>query len=320
MISGSLVSKATLNNEDFLKEKDVRVGDYVLVHKAGEIIPEVVAVNLERRKDHLKPFNMIEKCPVCGSQLVRKDGESNHYCVNPNCDGRKLANIIYFASKPCMNIETLGDKLIERLYKLGYVRDILDIYHLKNYKNDLMALDDLGEKSVNVLLDNIEASKNNSLDKVISALGIRYVGGKVAKILAREFKSLDGLLNAKYEDLVVIRDIGDAIALSVVSYVSTNYELVKDLIALGIDPKVEINEDENQIFLNKSVVLTGKLEALTREEASALIEKHGGRAATSVSKQTYLVVAGSDAGSKLTKAKELGIKVINEQEFLEMCK
>ena len=320
MISGSLVSKATLNNEDFLKEKDVRVGDYVLVHKAGEIIPEVVAVNLERRKDHLKPFNMIEKCPVCGSQLVRKDGESNHYCVNPNCDGRKLANIIYFASKPCMNIETLGDKLIERLYKLGYVRDILDIYHLKNYKNDLMALDDLGEKSVNVLLDNIEASKNNSLDKVISALGIRYVGGKVAKILAREFKSLDGLLNAKYEDLVVIRDIGDAIALSVVSYVSTNYELVKDLIALGIDPKVEINEDENQIFLNKSVVLTGKLETLTREEASALIEKHGGRAATSVSKQTYLVVAGSDAGSKLTKARELGIKVINEQEFLEMCK
>ena len=320
MISGSLVSKATLNNEDFLKEKDVRVGDYVLVHKAGEIIPEVVAVNLDRRKEYLKPFNMIEKCPVCGSQLVRKDGESNHYCVNPNCDGRKLANIIYFASKPCMNIETLGDKLIERLYKLGYVRDILDIYHLKNYKNDLMALDDLGEKSVNVLLDNIEASKNNSLDKVISALGIRYVGGKVAKILAREFKSLDGLLNAKYEDLVVIRDIGDAIALSVVSYVSTNYELVKDLIALGIDPKVEINEDENQIFLNKSVVLTGKLETLTREEASALIEKHGGRAATSVSKQTYLVVAGSDAGSKLTKAKELGIKVINEQEFLEMCK
>lgn len=320
MISGSLVSKATLNNEDFLKEKDVRVGDYVLVHKAGEIIPEVVAVNLERRKAELKHFNMIERCPVCGSVLVRKDGESNHYCINDNCDGRKVANIIYFASKPCMNIETLGDKLIERLYKLNYIKDIIDIYHLKDYKNDLMALDDLGEKSVQVLLDNIENSKNNPLDKVIGALGIRYVGGKVAKILAKEFKSLEGLLNAKYEDLVVIRDIGDAIALSVVNFVEKQEKLIRDLIDLGINPIVEINEDENQIFLNKSVVLTGKLETMTREEASALIEAHGGRAATSVSKQTYLVVAGSDAGSKLTKANALGIKVINEQEFLEMCK
>lgn len=320
MISGSLVSKATLNNEDFCKELDVRVGDYVVVHKAGEIIPEVVSVNLNRRKPNLKEFEMVEKCPICGSTLVRRNGESNHYCMNIDCDGRKMANLIYFASKPCMNIETLGEKLIERLYNLGYIKDILDIYDLKKYKNDLIALDDMGEKSVQVLLDNIEASKNNSLDRVICSLGIRYVGGKVAKILAKEFKSLDNLVNAKYEDLVIIRDIGDAIALSIVNYMSVKYELIYDLMKLGINPIVESVDNSNLIFSGKSIVLTGKLETLTREEASSLIEKFGGRAASSVSKSTYMVVAGSDAGSKLTKAQALGIKVINEKEFLEMCK
>ena len=320
MISGSLVSKATLNNEDFCIQKDVRIGDYVVVRKAGEIIPEVVSVNLERRRDNLSPFKMIEVCPSCGSLLTRRPGESNHYCLNPNCNGRKMANIIYFASKPCMNIETLGDKLIERLYSLKYLQDVLDIYKLKEYKNDLINLDDLGEKSVQVLLDNIEESKNNSLDRVICALGIRYVGAKVAKILAKEFKSLDNFMNVKYEDLVVLRDIGDAIATSVVDYLSKKRDFIKELISIGINPIVEINENNNLLFDGKSVVLTGKLETLTREEASAIIEAHGGRAATSVSKSTYLVVAGADAGSKLTKANALGIKVIGEQEFLELVK
>ena len=320
MISGSLVSKATLNNEDFCIQKDVRIGDYVVVRKAGEIIPEVVSVNLERRRDNLSPFKMIEVCPSCGSLLTRRLGESNHYCTNPDCDGRKMANIIYFASKPCMNIETLGDKLIERLYSLKYLQDVLDIYKLKDYKNELINLDDLGEKSVQVLLDNIEESKNNSLDRVICALGIRYVGAKVAKILAKEFKSLDNFMNVKYEDLVVLRDIGDAIATSVVDYLSKKRDFILELIRIGINPKVEINENNNLLFDGKSVVLTGKLETLTREEASAIIEAHGGRAATSVSKSTYLVVAGADAGSKLTKANALGIKVIGEKEFLELVK
>lgn len=320
MISGSLVSKATLNNEDFCIQKDVRIGDYVVVRKAGEIIPEVVSVNIERRREGLAPFKMIDKCPSCGSLLTRRLGESNHYCTNPDCDGRKMANIIYFASKPCMNIETLGDKLIERLYKLYYLKDVLDIYKLKNYKNDLINLDDLGEKSVQVLLDNIEDSKNNSLDRVICALGIRYVGAKVSKILAKEFKSLDNFKCAKYEDLVVLRDIGDAIARSVVAYLEAKSDFIDELISLGINPKVEINENNNLLFDGKSVVLTGKLETLTREEASAIIEAHGGRAATSVSKSTYLVVAGADAGSKLAKATALGIKVIGEKEFLELVK
>ena len=320
MISGSLVSKATLNNEDFCIQKDVRIGDYVLVRKAGEIIPEVVAVNKNRRQDHLLPFKMIEKCPSCGAPLVRKVGESNHYCTNINCDGRIMANIIYFASKPCMNIETLGDKLIERLYNLSYLKDVLDIYKLKDYKEDLINLDDLGEKSVQVLLDNIEESKKNPLDKVICALGIRYVGAKVAKIFAKEFKSLDNFMNAKYEDLVVLRDIGDAIASSVVSFLEAKRDFIEKLISLGINPIIEESASSNLLFDGKSVVLTGKLESLTREEASALIEAHGGRAATSVSKSTYLVVAGADAGSKLTKANALGIKVINEKEFLELVK
>ncbi len=320
MISGSQVSKATLNNEDFCTELDVRIGDYVLVHKAGEIIPEVVSVNKERRRNGLTPFKMIEKCPVCGSNLVRRDGESSHYCINPDCDGRKVASIIYFASKPCMNIETLGEKLVIDLYERGYLKDILDIYELKNKREYLINIDGLGEKSVDTLLLNIENSKNNSLDRVIASLGIRYVGNKVAKILAKEYRNLNNLMFAAYDDLIKIRDIGDAIAYSIENYFSEKIPFVRNLQNYGINPSMEVLDTSDMIFSGKSVVLTGKLESLTREEASALIERFGGKAASSVSKSTYLVVAGSDAGSKLTKAQSLGIKVINEKEFLEMCK
>ncbi len=320
MISGSLVQKATLNNEDFCTELDLRIGDYVLVRKAGEIIPEVVSVNKDRRKDGLEEFKMIENCPSCGSLLVRRENESSHYCINNNCDGRKLASLIYFASKPCMNIETLGEKLVEDLYNRAYLRNITDIYTLYLKRDDLIKIDGLGIKSVDTLLENIEKSKSQSLDRVIAALGIRFVGGKVSKTLAKEFGSLNALKNANFEDLIVIRDIGESIANSVVNYFIENEDLVKSLQMIGIDPTMEKVDNSNMIFSNKSIVLTGKLETLTREEASALIEKFGGKAASSVSKSTYMVVAGSDAGSKLTKAQALGIKVINEQEFLEMCK
>lgn len=320
MISGSLVQKATLNNEDFCTDLDLRIGDYVLVRKAGEIIPEVVSVNLNRRQDGLNPFKMIEKCPVCGSVLVRKDGESSHYCMNIDCDGRKLASLIYYASKPCMNIETLGEKLVEDLYNRGFIKGIIDIYSLKEHRDLLIQIEGLGEKSVDTLLDNIEKSKTQSLDRVIASLGIRFVGGKVSKILAKEFGSLDNLMNASFNDLIIIRDIGDAIANSVVNYFIENNDFIRKLQNIGIDPKMVKEDTSNMIFSNKSIVLTGKLETLTRDEASALIEKFGGKAASSVSKSTYMVVAGSDAGSKLTKAQALGIKVVNEEEFLEMCK
>ena len=320
MISGSLVQKATLNNEDFCTDLDLRIGDYVLVRKAGEIIPEVISVNKNRRQEGLESFKMIERCPICNSILVRREGESSHYCLNNQCDGRRLASLIYYASKPCMNIETLGEKLMEDLYNRGFVRNIIDIYSLKDKRDLLVQIEGMGDKSVDTLLENIEKSKGQSLDKVITSLGIRFVGGKVSKTLAKEFGSLDNLMNASFSDLIVIRDIGDAIANSVVTFFNENIELIRSLQLIGINPIMEKVDNSNLMFANKSIVLTGKLETMTRDEASALIEKFGGKAASSVSKSTFMVVAGSDAGSKLTKAQALGIKVINEQEFLEMCK
>lgn len=316
-ISGSLVQRATLNNEDFCMQKDIRIGDYVVVRKAGEIIPEVVSVNLDRRVDDLTPFKMIEFCPICKQPLLRKKNESLHFCINDKCDGRLMANIIYFASRPCMDIEGLGEKVVEELYNLGYLKKITDIYYLYKHQEQLKQLEGYGEISINNLLENIEKSKNNPLDRVIAALGIRYVGSKVAKILAAEFNSLDNLLNADYDSLNNIRDIGPNISKSVINYITNNKYLIRELQSLGIDPKQDKQNNENLLYSGKAIVLTGKLESLTREEATAIIEKLGGTVTSSVSKKTYMVVCGSDAGSKLTKANQLGIKVINEEQFLQ---
>ena len=228
-----------------------------------------------------------------------------------------MATLIYFASRPCMDIEGLGEKMVEDLYELNYIKKITDIYYLKNYYNDLIKLDGYGEKSIQTLLDSIEKSKQNSLDRVITSLGIRFVGSKVSRILANEFGSLSALQNASFEDLSNIRDIGPSIAASVVSFMKANNDLIEELKALGINPVTEKVNKEGLLYSGKAIVLTGKLESLTREEASKLIEDLGGIATSSVSKKTYMVVAGSDAGSKLTKAQALGIKVINEQEFLK---
>lgn len=319
-ISGSLVQRATLNNEDFCISKDIRIGDYVVVRKAGEIIPEVVSVNLDRRKDGLKPFEMTEVCPICNEKLVRKENESLHFCVNEKCDGKQIANLIYFASRTCMDIEGLGERLIEDLYNLGYVRKITDIYYLDKYYDELIKLEGYGEKSITSLIESINKSKLNSLDKVITSLGIRFVGSKVSKILAKEYGSLDALRNATFLDLSNIKDIGPSIATSVVSFMNANYDLIEELKYIGINPTMEKENKENLLYYGKAIVLTGKLETLTRDEASALIEELGGSATSSVSKKTYMVVAGSDAGSKLTKAISLGIKVINEQQFLDEVK
>lgn len=319
-ISGSLVQRATLNNEDFCISKDIRIGDYVVVRKAGEIIPEVVSVNLDRRADGLKPFEMTEVCPICHEKLVRKENESLHFCVNEKCDGKQIANLIYFASRTCMDIEGLGERLIEDLYNLGYVRKITDIYYLDKYYDELIKLEGYGEKSITSLIESINKSKLNSLDKVITSLGIRFVGSKVSKILAKEYGSLDALRNATFLDLSNIKDIGPSIATSVVSFMNANYDLIEELKYIGINPTMEKENKENLLYYGKAIVLTGKLETLTRDEASALIEELGGSATSSVSKKTYMVVAGSDAGSKLTKAISLGIKVINEQQFLDEVK
>ena len=316
-ISGSLVQRATLNNEDFCIDKDIRIGDYVVVRKAGEIIPEVVSVNLNRRQEGLKPFKMIVNCPICNQPLERKENESLHFCVNENCDGRNIANIIYFASRPCMDIEGLGEKVVEELYDLGYIRKITDIYYLEKHRSAIESLEGYGELSVSNLIKSIEKSKENPLERVIAALGIRYVGAKVSKILAKEFGSLDNLMNATFDLLNNIRDIGPNISNSVINYMENNKELIKELQTIGIDPKVEKIEAADLLYSNKAIVLTGKLETLTREEATKIIEDLGGSVTSSVSKKTFMVVCGSDAGSKLTKANQLGIKVINEEEFLK---
>lgn len=320
MIAGSLVQRATLNNEDFITERDIRIGDYVLVRKAGEIIPEVVRVSFERRSDGLKPFKMIQVCPECHQTLVRAKDEAVHYCLNEECPGRIKAGLVYFASRGCMNIEGLGEKLVEDLFNFGYIKKITDIYGLYKYRMQLENIEGLGEKSVSALLDAIEKSKENSLDKVITSLGIRFVGSKVAKILTKRFFSLDEFLTATYEDYVGIKDIGTSTAKSLVNYFKKNYNLIKELESLGINPIEETITNEEQIFAGMTIVLTGKLESLTRDEASEIIEKLGGNASTSVSKKTSFVVCGSDAGSKRTKALELGIKIISEDEFLDLVK
>ena len=320
MIAGSLVSRATLNNEDFVVSKDIRVGDIVVVRKAGEIIPEVVRVIEEKRDPNLKKFEMITNCPICGSTLVRNEDEADHYCLNDNCPGRKKASIIYFASKPAMNIETLGERLVSDLYDLHYLDKITDIYYLKNYQKDLEAIDGLGEKSVKTLLDNIEASKQNSLSQVITSLGIRFVGGKVSKILSKNYSSLTELSKAEISDLMAIKDIGEATAKSIYYFMHKNIDLINELISLGVNPIEEKIDNSNKIFSGKTFVLTGKLENLTREEATAIIEENGGNVSSSVSKKTSFVLLGSDPGSKYDKAVSLGIKIISEEEFLELVK
>lgn len=320
MIAGSLVQRATLNNEDFVVSRDIRIGDIVSVRKAGEIIPEVVKVNLEKRDSSLVPFKMIENCPICGSRLIRVNGEADHYCVNNECPGIRLASMIYFASRPAMNIEGLGEKLVEELYNLGYLKDFTDIYRLHNYKDELIAIEGLGEKSVTTLLDNIENSKKNELSLVLTSLGIRFVGSKVSKILTKHFSSLMELANAKEEDLVSIKDIGERTAESVVTYFKENKDLIDQLIELGVNPIRNNENNKEQKFTGLTFVLTGTLPTLTRNEATKMIEELGGNVSSSVSKKTSYVLVGSDAGSKLEKATKLGITILSEEEFLALIK
>lgn len=323
IISGSTVSRATLNNEDFIVERDIRIGDYVRVRKAGEIIPEVVEVDFSRRDEKAKVFEMITNCPICNEPLIRKESEAAHYCVNSDCGGKILEQIIHYASRVAMDIEGLGEKQLETFYDLGYVRDIADIYELKNYKYELTRLDGMGELRVSNLLNAIEESKKNTLDKFIFGLGIRFIGAKASKNLAKRYHSIDEVKQVTLEELLMIPDIGTVMAESIVEYFKNpkNLALIERLKQLGVNPLVEEkSEVKEQIFKDKTVVLTGKLEKFTREEATLLIESLGGRASSSVTKKTTFVVVGSDAGSKKQKAIDLGIPILTEDEFLDMTK
>ena len=319
MVMGSLISKATLHNEEYCVTKDIRIGDIVRIIKAGDVIPRVESVVMDMRPANTKPFEFIKECPICGSTLVKKDAA--YYCKNDDCSKKDIEGLIHFVSRDTMNIEGFGDATLEDFYNLGYIKRISDIYHLNKYIDELKLIEGFGEKSIKNLTDAIENSKSNSLEKLLFALGIRYVGKKTAKILAKEFKNIDNLIAADFDSLNRIRDIGDVIAKSVVDYFNSeeNLELIQELKNLGLNMDYLGTETEEETaFSGKTFVLTGTLDSITRDVAKEKIEALGGNCAGLVSKKTNVVIAGHDAGSKLTKAEELGIDIWNEEEFLEV--
>ena len=318
-VMGSLISKATLHNEDYILSKDIRIGDIVSIKKAGDVIPEVVKPILERRDGTEVKFNMVEKCPICGEELTRKEDEAAYYCLNEHCPARKQEKLFHFTSRHAMNIIGFGDRIIEDFYNLGYLKDVDDFYHLYEHKEELKELEGFGEKSIEKLLDEIEKSKNNSLERLLFGLSIRHVGTKTADILAREFKNMDNLMRASFEDLALIKDIGNIIAKSVCEFFKdeNNIDLINKLKEDGVNMSYlkEVSKEET-IFSGKTFVLTGTLERFTRDEAKARIEELGGTVSSSVSKKTSVVIAGAEAGSKLTKAKDLGITIWDEETFI----
>lgn len=318
-VMGSLISKATLHNEDYVVSKDIRVGDTVSIKKAGDVIPEVVRSLPERRVGTEKRFEMKKNCPMCGSSLIRKDDESAYYCMNEHCPARWQEKLIHYTSRHALNIEGFGDRIIEDFYNLGFIKTYEDFYTLDKHKEDLMELEGYGSKKVNNLLTEIENSKNLSLERLLFGLSIRHVGQKTADILARNFKNIDNLMNASVEDIAAIKDIGMTIAKSVAKFFSEerNKELISHLKEFGVNMYyLKETSDQETLFTDKTFVLTGSLERFTRDEAKERIEALGGTVSSSVSRKTDVVVAGSEAGSKLTKAEELGITIWNEEEFI----
>lgn len=318
-VSGSLVSKATLHNSDYCIDKDVRVGDTISIRKAGDVIPEVVEVKLDRRKEESVPFKMIENCPMCNSVLVRKD--ANHYCKNEHCPSRKIESLIHFSSRDAMYIEGFGESIVEDFYNLGYLKNIDDFYTLDKYKDELMLLEGFGEKSISKLLESASNSKKNSLERLLFGLGIRYVGKKTAKILSKYYKTMDNLIKADFDELKSINDIGDVIAKSIVDYFSDekNINLINRLKDLNLNMRYlgeEVNTS-NENINGKTFVITGTL-SRPRDEIKEEIEGLGGNVTGSVTKKTDYVIAGEKAGSKLTKATELGIRVLTEEEYNNM--
>lgn len=318
-VAGSLVSAATLHNEDMIKTKDVRVNDFVVIRKAGDIIPEVVRSLPERREEHSEAYVFPTLCPVCGSQLVRYPDEAAHYCINQDCPARVSESIIHFASREAMDIDTLGSKRVEFFCEQGLLKSVEDIYHLKDQRETLMNLEGFQEKSVDKLLEAIEASKSNPLEDLIFGLGIRQVGKKAAKILAHHFKNMAVFMGATKEELTAIRDIGEVTAISILDYFQneSNVRMIEHLRDLGCRMDSDQQEITQSLFTGKTVVLTGSLSLFTRDEAKEVLERLGANVTGSVSKKTDLVIFGENAGSKLEKALQLNIQTMDEKTFLE---
>jgi DNA ligase (NAD+) len=320
-VMGSVISKATLHNEEYIKAKDIREGDIVSVIKAGDVIPRVEEVEIDRRNGTEKEFVMPNTCPICGSLLKKTD--SAYFCINDNCDKIKIEQLIHYASRDAMNIEGFGEAIVEDFYNMDYLKDIPDFYKLYKYKDELMELEGFGAKSINNLISEIEESKNKSLERLLYALGIRHVGLKTAKILAKNYKNLSNIMIASEEDLLKINDIGDIIAKSIFTYFKEekNIAIINELIALEINQYyTKIESESNEEIYGKTFVLTGTLNSITRDEATEVIENLGGKTSSSVSKKTGVVIVGDSPGSKYDKAITLGIPIWTENEFLEKVK
>ena len=318
-VAGSVISKATLHNEDYCLDKDVMIGDVISIRKAGDVIPEVVEVKKERRTGKEIPFKMIENCPMCASKLVKED--ANYFCKNDLCPARKMEALIHFASRNAMNIDGLGERIIEDFYNMGFIKSISDIYLLSNHKEDLIELEGFGEKSVNNLLISIENSKNNSLEKVLFALGIRHVGKKTAKILAKRYKNIDNIINANIDELTNVNDIGEIIAKSVRLYFddSINLKLIENLKNMGLNFEYK-NDSSDDTLSGMTFVLTGTLEKYKREELTKILEDKGAKVTNSVTKKTTGVIVGDKPGSKYDKALKLGVKIYKEEEIENIIK
>ena len=321
VISGSTVSKASLHNKDIIDELDIHIGDMVVVKKAGEIIPKVVRVVKELRTEGTIKYTMPTTCPSCKEQTYVRENDPFTRCKNPDCPDQNIRKIIHFASREALNIEGLGEKVVATLYEQGLISHTIDLFSLDREK--LISLERMGEKSVDNLLNAIEASKESSLDKVIFALGILNVGKKAGKILAEKYLNLSNFMNATLDELINLDDVGQITADSILDYLSedNNIRFINDLIQIGMNPQYEVAEvNTNNIFAGKTVVLTGKLVELTRNEAKDYLEKNGAKVTGSVTSKTDLVIAGDKAGSKLVKAEQLGIQVINEEQFANMVR
>ena len=318
IVAGSTISRATLHNEDYVKAKGLKIGDIISIHKAGDVIPEVGEVKLDRRTGNEKDFEMITRCPMCNEPIFKKENQVDYFCINPHCPARHIEGLCHFVSRKAMNIDGLGDRIIEDFYNLKYIKDITDIYKLGCFRDELTELEGYGNKSIDNLLEAIENSKENSLERLLFGLGIPNVGEKTSKILAARYETLDNLMNATFEELNQIPDIGEIIAKSIIDFFQNekNRDIIEELkeLKVGMEytgPKVVINEN----FNGKTFVITGTLTKYTRDEVEEKIENLGGKTSSSVSKKTSAVIVGENPGSKYTKAMELGIPVWNESDL-----
>jgi len=320
VVAGSKISKTTLHNEDFIKDKDLKIGDIVVIQKAGDVIPEIVEAKKEKRTGKEVAFEMPKICPICGATAVREEGESAIRCTGIECPAKLFRNLVHFASREAMNIDGLGEAIVKQLLDNKLIENIADIYYLSLY--DIASLKKNGKKFAQNLIDSINKSKENELYRVITSFGIRHVGVKASKILAKRYKSIENLSKATFESLSLVEEIGPIMANSIIEFFENEQtiDLIERLKTAGVNMEENIEEETDERFLGKVFVLTGSLENYSREEASNIIEKFGGKTSSSVSKKTDFVLAGEEAGSKLAKAESLGVKIISEKEFEEMIK